>query len=417
MNNMVHDVLIVGAGLAGLCCARRLHQAGVRFLVLEKSEGVGGRIRTDRVDEFQLDRGFQVFLTAYPEAKQLLDYQALDLRPFEPGALIRQGGAFHRMTDPWRRPLQGLLSLFTPIGSFLDKARVARLRYRALKGSMEDRFNDPETTTLQALQEAGFSASIIDRFFRPFLGGIFLESDLQTSSRMFQFVFRMFSLGDACLPAAGMEAIPRQLASGLPSDSIRLGAKVVSVLPEAVRIDSGETLHARAIVVAAEGAAAVKLLDGEPPAPSQSVTCLYFAAEHPPIEEPILVLNGEGHGPVNNLCVPSVLAPSYAPGNQHLVSATVLGVSSQDDISLQAEVRDQLTGWFGPEVRSWRHLRSHRIPYALPRQVPPALSPSERPVRWQSGTYVCGDHRDNASIQGAMVSGRRAAEALLKDLT
>jgi len=148
----------------------------------------------------------------------------------------------------------------------------------------------------------------------------------------------------------------------------------------------------------------------------QGVTCLYFAADRPPIEEPVLVLNGESHGPVNNLCVPSLVAPSYAPDQQHLVSATVLGMTMLDETGLQAEVRDQLAGWFGPAVNRWRHLRTYRIPYALPRQVPPALSMPERPVRWQPGVYVCGDHRDNASIQGAMVSGRRAAEALLKDV-
>lgn len=220
---MNHDVLIVGAGLSGLCCARQLRQQGVRCLVLEASSGVGGRIRTDIVDGFRLDRGFQVFLTSYPEAKAILDYQALDLKPFLPGALIRYDGRFHEMTDPWRRPSSAIRSLFSPIGSITDKFRIARFRSRLLRGSIYDRFRDPETTSLQALQDAGFSPSIIERFFRPFLGGIFLDSELRTSSRMLNFVFRMFSLGKACLPAEGMEAIPRQLAAALSPDSIRLG--------------------------------------------------------------------------------------------------------------------------------------------------------------------------------------------------
>lgn len=413
---MVHDVLVVGAGLAGLCCARRAHQAGLRPLVLETSDGVGGRVRTDRVEGFRLDRGFQVFLTAYPEAKRTLDYQALDLRSFQPGALVRQGGAFHRLTDPWRRPLQGFRSLFTPVGSLLDKARVGRLRSRVLRGSLEDCFNEPESTTLQALQGAGFSPSMIDRFFRPFLGGIFLEPDLQTSSRMFRFVFRMFSSGDTCLPAEGMEAIPRQLAAGLPADGVRLGARAVRVEAGSVHLDSGEVLRTRAVVVAVEGAAAADLMGGNLSAAAHGVTCLYFATDRPPVEEPILVLDGEGKGPVNNLCVPSLVSPAYAPQGQHLVSATVLGIPTQDEARLEADVRDHLAGWYGPAVRRWRHLRTYRIPYALPRQAPPALSVPERPVRWQPGVYVCGDHRDNASIQGAMVSGRRAAEAVLEDL-
>src|SRR4051794_26838005 len=189
---MVHDVVIVGAGLAGLCCARLLHQRGVPFLLLEASDGVGGRVRTDVVEGFRLDRGFQVFLTSYPEAKQVLDYKALDLKPFLPGALIRHAGRFHELTDPWRRPFAALRSLFSAVGSFADKLRVARLRSRSLSGTIEDRFRDPEFTTLQSPRDAGFSASMIEGFFRPFLGGIFLDRELRTSSRMFHFVFRMF---------------------------------------------------------------------------------------------------------------------------------------------------------------------------------------------------------------------------------
>ncbi|WP_439630203.1 NAD(P)/FAD-dependent oxidoreductase [Gemmata sp.] len=412
---MTNDVVIVGAGLAGLCCARELHRRGVRFRLLEAADGVGGRVRTDVVDGFRLDRGFQVFLTSYPEAQQVLDYPALRLKSFLPGALVRAGGAFHTLTDPWRRPVAAVRSLLAPVGSLSDKLRVARLRSRALKGSVADRFRDPETTTLEALKGNGFSDTMIERFFRPFLGGIFLEPELSTSSRMFQFVFRMFSRGEACLPADGMEAIPRQLAAGLPPESIRLGARVERVGPDAVRLDTGEELRARAVVVATEGAAAARLLGGDIPAAAQGVTCLYFAAPRPPVARPVLVLNGEGRGPVNNLCVPTAAAPTYGPAGASLVSATVLGTPPDED-RLRAEVREQLAGWFGPAVGDWLHLRTYRIPYALPRQAPPALAEPERPVRWRPGVYVCGDHRDNASINGAMVSGRRAAEAVSADL-
>jgi phytoene dehydrogenase-like protein len=290
------------------------------------------------------------------------------------------------------------------------------LRHRSLSGSFEERFRETETTTLAMLQGAGFSAAMIDRFFRPFLGGIFLDAELQTSSRMFDFVFRMFSLGAASLPAEGMESIPRQLAEGLPPDKIRLGARVVSVQPRFVRLDNGEEFKASAVVVAVDGPAASQLLGKDAPIPvGQSVTCFYFSAQRPPIEQPVLVLNGDGLGPVNNVCVPSLVAPSYAPGDLSLVSATVLGIA-QDPGRLQDEVRRQLGDWFGHEVMEWRHLQTYRISYALPRQFPPALAVPERPVRVQPGIYVCGDHRDNASIQGAMVSGRRAAEAVLEDL-
>jgi phytoene dehydrogenase-like protein len=367
------------------------------------------------VDGFRLDRGFQVFLTSYPEAKAILDYEALDLKPFLPGALVRYGGRFHELTDPWRRPLSAMRSLFSPIGSIADKLRVASFRSRSLRGTIEDRFRDPETTSYQALQDAGFSPSMIERFFRPFLGGIFLDSELRTSSRMLNFVFRMFSLGKACLPAEGMEAIPRQLAAALPPDSIRLGARVVRVAPGVVTLSTGEELCAKFVVVAIEGRMAAELLGDTISSAGQGTTCLYFTAPRPPIAQPLLVLNGDGRGPINNLCVPTVAVPSYGPGDESLVSVTVLGTGNDPD-RLLAEVLAQLGEWFGIVVQNWRHLRTYSIPYALPAQSPPALNMPERPVRWQSGIYVCGDHRDNASIQGAMVSGRRAAEAVWKDL-
>lgn len=408
---MTVDVVIVGAGLAGLCCARQLVGRGIRPVILEASDGVGGRIRTDIVDGFRLDRGFQVFLTSYPEARAVLNYEALKLRAFRPGACIRYGGHFYRLADPWRRPWAGLRSIFSPIGTLADKLRVARLRSRTLAGTLEDRFRDPETTTLQGLRDEGFSESMIERFFRPFLGGIFLERELQTSSRMFRFVFRMFSQGDACLPSDGMEAIPRQIASQLPEGTIRLGTRVAGVEPGRVRLENGDALDTRAVVVATDGPTAMHLLGEKQTASGQAVTCLYFAAPSSPVCEPILVLNGEGRGPINNLCVPTDVAPTYATHGQALVSVTVLGDSS-DEASLKAAVTQQLTEWYGSVVASWRFLRLYRIAYALPSQVPPALAEPQRPVRWASGLFVCGDHRDQASIQGAMVSGRRAAEAV-----
>jgi len=417
---MKQAVVIVGAGLSGLCCARELQKQGFRFLLLEASDRVGGRIRTDLVDGFSLDRGFQVFLTSYPEAKRILDYDLLQLKPFLPGALVRYDGRFHELTDPWRRPFAAVRSLWSPIGSLVDKMRVASLRRQSLRGTIEDRFRDPEVTSLQRLQRSGFSASMIDRFFKPFLGGIFLDAELQTSSRMLHFVFRMFSTGEACLPSEGMEAIPRQLASTLPPDCIRIGAQVAQVRPGMVTLTSGEEISAKAVVLATEGPLAAQLLaaqllGGKIPSSGQGVTCLYFSAPRRPIDQPILMLNGDSRGPINNMCVPTNTAPSYGPRDRSLISVTTLGITN-DHALLQAEVVKQLDEWFGTSVREWNHLRTYSIPYALPSQLPPALSTPERPVRWQPGIYVCGDHRDNASIQGAMVSGRRAAEAVLQDL-
>ena len=189
------DVIVVGGGLAGLCCALRLHQEGIRFLLIEASDGVGGRMRTDRAEGFLLDRGFQVLLTAYPEAQRVLDYKALDLHYFYPGAMVRFGGKFHKVADPWRHPLEALRGAVSPVGTFGDKMKVGRLRRKTLEGPVEGLFSRPETTTLKALQDLGFSEKMIDRFFRPFLGGVFLTGSWKFPAGCSSSGFGCFPLG------------------------------------------------------------------------------------------------------------------------------------------------------------------------------------------------------------------------------
>ncbi len=409
-------VIVIGGGLAGLCCARRLHAAGVPVQLLEAAEAVGGRVRTDRLDGFLLDRGFQVLLTAYPEAQRELDYRALDLRPFVPGALVRVDGAFHRVVDPWRRPLDAALNALAPVGSLADKARVALLRRRILSGDLDEVWTRPERRTRDLLVDEGFSAEMIERFFRPFFGGVLFDPELDTSSRMFEFTFRMFALGDSAVPAAGMGAIPAQLAASLPPDVVRTGVRVVGLDGEHVQTSTGERLTARALVVATEGSGAAALLRQPTPPTPRSCTCVYFAAEKPPIDEAILLLDGQRSGPVNNVAVMSNVAPSYAPPGAALVAATLIGTIAEPGEVMVSLVRQQMTAWFGQDVARWRHLRSYRIPYAQPDQKPGAGSPAAREVRVRPGLYVCGDHRENGSINGAMRAGIRAADACLADL-
>lgn len=410
------EVIIIGAGLAGLCCARRLQEEGVPFLLLEAADAAGGRMRTDEVEGFLLDRGFQVLFTAYPEATRTLDYAGLDLKPFYPGALVRHGGRFHRLADPWRRPFDGIRTLFSPAGTLADKIRMAALRRRVRNTALEDLLQRPETSTRETLQAAGFSTKIITRFFQPFFGGIFLEAELETSSRMFDFVFRMLASGETALPARGMGSIPAQLAAALPATAVRWHCRVNRITANTVTLDTGERLTARAIVIATDGPEATRLWPELPAVPMQRVLCFYYAAQQAPLEEPILLLNGEGDGPVNNVCVPNLVAPDYAPAGAHLISATVLNTVLQDEKQLELSVRMQLAKWFGVQAQRWRLLKIYRLAHALPRQLPPALQPPQRPVRLRPGLYVCGDHRDNASINGAMVSGRRAAAAILAEL-
>jgi phytoene dehydrogenase-like protein len=366
------------------------------------------------MDGFLLDRGFQVLLTAYPEAQLTLDYGALNLHPFEPGALVRCGGKFQRLVDPWRRPRHLVATAFSSVGTLGDKLRIAGLRRRVGRLTLEELYEQPEQTTAERLRDEGFSTRIIERFFRPFLGGVFLDRDLETSSRLFAFVFRMFASGDAVLPSQGMGAIARQLAERLPPGVVCTSSVVERLEEHGIRLADGRQLGGKAIVVATESPAAARLLGEAQPPAARSVTCLYFAAERPPVDEPILVLNGEGRGLVNNLCVPSLVAPTYAPPGAVLISATVLGIPAIDDHPLESSVRQELQEWFGVQVQTWRHLRTYRIPFALPAQAPPALSPVAKSPRKRDGLWVCGDYLDTASIQGAMVSGRRAADDVLR---
>ncbi len=414
------DVLIIGAGLSGLCCARTLTRAGIACSVFEAQDHVGGRVSTDIVDGFRLERGFQVFLTAYPEAQSVLDYKALDLRPFEPGAMVFADGRLHTLMDPWRRPLSIIDGALARVGSLADKLRMGSMRSSLQKATIDDLYAHPERTTLAALQERGFSTEMIDRFFRPFFGGVFFDRDLTTSSRAMEMLFRLFSLGDVAVPARGMQAIPEQIAASLPAGTVHLSTPVSDVQPGQITLASGAVHRAKAIVVACPGAASARWLPTTNTTARRwrSTTSMYFAGPgEAPVLEPILLLDGQGTGPAINVAIMSQVAPDYAPPGPHLVSCAILGNPPESDAQLQAAVREQMSYWFGPStIATWRHLRTQRIAEALPDQSPPWMTQPRWPARAAPGLYRAGDTIDSASIDGAMRSGRHAAEAIIEDL-
>lgn len=410
-------VIIVGAGLSGLAAARHLRRSGVEVTVLEGSDAVGGRMRTDIVDGFRLDRGFQLYNPAYPEGRRVLDYDALDLRPFVAGARIvmRPRGRRHvaRVADPRREPTWAVPSLLARIGSPLSTTRfVGYAASRAVRSPNALRA-EPDITSAEALRRAGVDRQLMERVLRPFLSGVFLESDLTTSRRFLDLVLRSFVRGTPGVPALGMQRIPEQLAAGT---DVRLDTPVAEVSSRSVSLGGGGELDADAVIVATDPSTAQRLIPRlRAPAP-RSVTTWYYRPDGDPSQlaggEAVLTLDGARRGPVINTVVMTHAAPEYAPPGSALVSASALGV--RESSAHEAAVRDHLGWLYGVPTSGWELIGSYPIPYALPAM--PVPLDMRRPVRMPTGVYVAGDHRDTSSIQGALVSGRRAAEAVLEDL-
>lgn len=318
-------------------------------------------------------------------------------------------------------------SLANPIGSLVDKLLIGSNTIRVLSKSDEEILTADEVPTIDLLKSLGFSDSIIGSFFRPFFGGIFFDPELETSSRLFDFIFKCLSLGDNTLPAKGISAIPEQLAARLPSSSILFNSEVASVdlngsEPPRVTLRNGDVLRSElGVIVAVEEPVAVKLLEGKTSPvlkkPVRSTVCLYFTANRDqiPVRDPVLFLNGSGKGIVNNMFFATNVARSYGPPDKALVSVSLIGLfEGESDDELVGKVVQELSGWFGEKmVREWKHLRTYRVGFAQPNQAPPT-DPMKNP-RIESGLYVCGDYLTSATFDGALVSGRRAAESLLKD--
>ena len=447
-----YDTIIIGGGASGLSCANTI-PPNYKSLLLEANPTIGGRLSSDFVEGFTLNRGFAVFIDEYPESKEIFQYDGLKLAAFQPGALIKTRNGLARVADPIRQPTRLFDAIASPVGEVLDKLRLIPLLLHVKSKSISELFEETETDVYTCLREKyKFSDKMIHEFFQPFFEGIFFCSLKEQSSRMFHFVFKMFSQGSATLPTGGMQNVANQLYNGATEKGVevRLNCRVSRIYKQEdglfrVIMVNGEEVESKSVVCATEGNVAKKILStcSELKAmstmedhPERSVGCMYYKISgDPPINEAILILNGEspldGIGSINNVCFPSVVNPTYAPKGYHLCSVAfddaMMAKYEGNEKELDQTIRQSLGEYF-PEYKDditskWELLRTYRIHHAQPAQLNgpmPANAYGGRPcnmyrdISLPDGLFVAGDYTNNASLNGALESGKLAANAVMK---
>lgn len=422
-------ILIIGAGLAGLTCARVLQQRGHDVLLFEASDDVGGRVRSDYVDGYILDRGFQVLFDAYPAVQRQLDLQALDLRAFDPGAIICFHGKRTTFTDPLRdhNVRDVLTAALTPAATLGDKVCTALLALQLLGQSIEQVLAGPDTTTVEYLRQRGFSERIIDIFFRPFFGGIFLDRSLQTSAKCFKYDFKMLSEGNATVPAGGMGAISRQIAAPLRAQNAIYCNQLVEMLHmkdhhvSGVQLSDGTNVDGDIVIVATPAPETARLTGMTMPEDAVSTITLYFAGDQPMYRGKKILLNAALGAFVNNVQQLTNVAPTYAPPDKHLLSATVIGVPDMSDADLYRhalqDIQRMVTGDVEAQAALARYqpLQLYRIPYAQFAQ-PPGIHPTLPGNRTSvSALYLASETTEASSLNAAMISGEKCAACILED--
>ncbi|MFJ1970864.1 NAD(P)/FAD-dependent oxidoreductase [Streptomyces sp. NPDC087903] len=428
------DVVVVGAGVAGLSAAHRLTSAGVRTVVLDAAPWVGGRMTTEKVDGFRLDRIGQLLSTAYPELGRTPGLDALVLRPFAPGVLLHADGRHHRAGAPAntggargalhavralasaplsapRGPSAPRVRAGAPLGTPVDQARLGAALTRIAGTPVERLLARPELPAGQALTARGAPARTIDGFLRPLLAALLCDPELTTSSRCADLALHAFARGRLCVPEGGAEALPELLGQGLPPGTVHTGVRVTAVSTTSVTTAEHGKIQCRAVLVATDARAAADLLPGLRVPDFHPVTVVHHTTNEPPATGAFLLLDADRGGPVAHTAVVSEVDPSRAPAGRTLVSSTVLGPPPPD---VDTAVRTHLSRLYGTPTASWETLAVHHTAEAVPAMRPP--HDLRRPVRLLAGLYVCGDHRDTSTVQGALHSGHRAASAILTDL-
>lgn len=406
------STVIIGGGISGLTCAKYLNEKGYSFMLLEGSDALGGRVRTDKVDGFLLDRGFQILLTNYPEAKKILNYNNLDLKYFGSGAMIKAEKGFMKMENPFRNKMAYLTMAFSSVGSLSDKLKIRKFANELAEIPDDEFFKMEATDTLTFLRNYGWSEKMINNFFKPFYGGVFLENDLVTSSNFFQFTFKQFFKGDAAIPADGMQAIPEQIAEMLPRNSIRKNARVKGFEGNQIFLDGGEVITADRIVVATDPKTSDKLLGEINERTYNITTCTYFSAESSPLKgQKFIALNPNRRGAVHNVCVPSDISSHYGNAGKSLISVSTQGLEKLDERNLTNRIKRELFDWFGASVNVWKHLKTYHIPESL---VQYRAGSERQNSKLGDNLYRCGDYLAYPSLNAAMQTGREVAQMIME---
>lgn len=413
MKNSNYKIHIVGAGVSGLIAATVLEKNGYAPVIIEATDRVGGRVKTDIVNGYQLDHGFQVLLTAYPAAQKYLDFESLELQKFLPGAMIFKNGKHSIIGDPLRDTSLLFSTLFSGVGKFSDKLKILKLNNKLKKKSVSDIFSDKEQPTLSYLIDMGFSKKMVEDFFTPFFGGIFLENKLTTSSRMFEFVYKMFGQGYATLPKAGIGAIPMQLSKNLKQTVYRFNTKVRSIKDGELELENGEKLKSHFTIVAADASTLIPNLKNQI-TEWKSCDTLYFETSKRVISKPLIGLIPKYGTLINNIFYHTSVATTLK-GNKELLSVTVVDNQNLSGKVLIERVERELKEHCN--IVSCKFIKHYNIPMSLPKlnDLQYEMLPSE--TRLNSGIFLAGDIQLNGSLNAAMISGERAAIAVIENLS
>ncbi|MBG7610960.1 FAD-dependent oxidoreductase [Polaribacter sp. BAL334] len=412
MKKSEYKIHIIGAGISGLIAAKVLEEHGYHPTILETTATVGGRVKSDVFEGFTLDHGFQVLLTSYPAAKKYLDFKALDLQVLMPGATIFKEGKSQTIGDPIRNMSLLFSTIFSTVGSFSDKIKILQLNAVLKKKDLKKIFATPEKTTLHYLQDVGFSNTMITQFFKPFFSGIFLEPNLETSSRMFEFVYKMFGNGFAAIPKKGMQAISNQLFDSLENTNIAFQSRVKEIKNNSIIMADGTTIESNFIIIATEASSLISNLNNQE-IEWKSCDTLYFETKKRSIQKPIIGLIADENTLINNIFYHTSVATSNTTKNE-LLSVTVVKNHQLNEQSLIEKVQKELEIFCG--IRDTTFLQRYEIKKALPKLTNLQYKLSHTETQLNSAVFLAGDVLLNGSLNAAMIAGEKAALGVIKTL-